>query len=84
MSLNKVEPEINEENKSNKECGNIFDRMPWEILEKIFFYTLAQSDNIFLGHFCSTFQNSVAAIPRYNIFREKALGFLPRYCFPQA
>ena len=37
MSLNKVEPELNEENESNIECGNIFDTMPLEILEKIFF-----------------------------------------------
>ena len=55
MSLNEVEPELNEENENNEECGNIFDRTPLEILEKIFFYALAQSDNTFPGHFCCTF-----------------------------
>ena len=69
MSLNKVEPELNEENESNIECGNIFDKMLLEILEKIFFYALTQSDNTFPGHVCCTFQNSVAAIPRFNAFR---------------
>ena len=77
MSLNKVEPELNEENESNIECDNIFDKMPLEILEKIFFYALAQSDNTFPGHVCCIFQSSVAAIPRCNAFKEKAMGFLP-------
>ena len=71
MSLNKVEPELNEENESNKECGNIFDRISLEILEKIFFYALAQSDNTFPGHVCCTFQNSVASIPLFSDFREQ-------------
>ena len=77
MSLNKVEPEPSEENESNKKCGNIFDKMLLKIWEKIFFYALAQSDNTFPGHVCCTFLNSVAAIPRFNAFREKAMGFLP-------
>ena len=47
MSLNKLEPE---ENESRKKSCNIFDRMPLEILEKIFFYALVQSDNTFPGH----------------------------------
>ena len=72
ISLNKVEPELNEENK------NFFDRMPLEILEKIFFHALAQSDKIFPGHVCCTFQNTVAAIPRFNASREKAMGLLAR------
>ena len=54
MSLSKVEPELNEENESKIECGNIFDKMSLEILEKIF-YALAQSDNTFPGHVCCTF-----------------------------
>ena len=74
MSLN----ELNEENERNKKCGNIFDRMPLEILEKIFFYALAQFSNTFPGHVCCTFQNSVAVIPRISAFREKTMGFLPR------
>ena len=77
MSLNEVEPELNEENENNEECGNIFDRTPLEILENIFFYALAQSDNTFPGHVCCTFQNSVATIPRFNVFREKAMDSSP-------
>ena len=76
MSLNKVEPELNEGNKSNKECGNIFDRMPLEILEKIFFYALTQSNNTFPGHVCFTFQNSVAGIPRFNVFRHVNMSMI--------
>ena len=71
MSLNKVEPELNEENESNIKCGNIFNIMPLKILEKIFFYALAQSDNTFSGHVCCTFQNSVAAIPCFNALEKK-------------
>ena len=56
MGLNKLEPELIEENESNKECGNIFDRMPLEILEKIFFYALAQSDNTFPAMFVALFK----------------------------
>ena len=78
MSLNKVELELNEENESNIECGNIFNKMPLEILEKIFIYAVAQSDNTFPAHLCCTVQSSVAAIPFFNAFREKAMGFLPR------
>ena len=52
--------------------------MPLEILEKIFFHALAQSDKIFPGHVCCTFQNTVAAIPRFNASREKAMGLLAR------
>ena len=74
LSLN----ELNEENERNKKCGNIFDRMPLEILEKIFFYALAKFNNTFPGHICCTFQNSVAAIPRINALREKTIGCLPR------
>ena len=62
-----------EENESN-----IFDKMPLEILEKIFVYAVAQSGNTFPGHLCCTVQSSVAAIPRFNAFREKAMGFLHR------
>ena len=70
--MNKIEPELNEENKF------FFDRMPLEILEKIFFRALVQSDKIFSGHVCCTFQNIVAAIPRFNASREKAMGLLAR------
>ena len=66
-------------NECNEECGNIFDRMSLEILEKIFFYAPAQPHNAFSGHFGCTFHNSFAAIPRFNTFREKAMGFLPRH-----
>ena len=78
MSLNKVEPELNEENESNIGCGNIFDKMSLEILGKIFFYALAQSDNTFPGHVCCAFQNTAAAISRFKAFRLKAMEFLPR------
>ena len=78
INLNEVEPELNEENESNIECGNIFDKVSLEILEKVFFYALAQSDNTFPGHVCYTFQNFVDAVPRFNACREKAMGFLPR------
>ena len=35
INLNEAEPELNEENESNIECGNIFDKMLLEILKKI-------------------------------------------------
>ena len=79
MSLNKVESELHEENESNEECGNIFDRMPLEILKKSSFMHKPSPTITFPGHVCCTFQNSVAAIPHFNAFREKAMGFPPDF-----
>lgn len=63
---------------ANGEFENYFQILPIEILEKILFYALLQSDYKFPTHVCWTFQNLMEVIPRMDNFFDKAMGFLPR------
>ena len=55
-------------------------------MEKIIFQVLVQSDYTFPNHICWTYQNSIAAIKRFNDYSGKAIGLLPRLfvCDPSA
>ena len=66
-----IDPHENNENSNEidpsekyEENYNYLETLASEILEKIFFLALSQSDNSFLNHVCWTFQNSIAAIPK--------------------
>ena len=49
-----------------------------EILVKMLFLALSQSENTFPNQVCWTFQNSTAAISRLNDYARKVTGRLPR------
>ena len=60
------------------ESNTLLDWLPLDILEKIFFYALSQSDYTFPGHVCYTFQKSINGISGLNAFKKKGQRFLPR------